>query len=289
MIFTPCFDGLISELPCIEDVSVSPPIWNGWLQHSYNQLYCHDNKVNGPFEWDHDRSVQKFSTNVKNLDNDDDVCVICSFTLLSCLMDELKKRKRMSPNLSEEEVCRSILQESVEFHPKIIEQRDAFKNQKLSSARIIGVHHRKTDEAATNRALPTDEQYLQASEKALSQAGPGALLFLATDNAAVQEMYQKRFGRDNVVWRDKWLPAAGESIHMNSSCPDGIQSAYDAMTDIALLSSCDFLVLTHNSSFSRIVSYFTDIKHIHWIHPLQRSLKNMVLKKMAYILSHVRL
>jgi hypothetical protein len=86
---------------------------------------------------------------------------------------------------------------------------------------------------------------------------PGATIFLATDNRAVEKSFLRRY--DRVVIHPKWYPrAAGEAIHGHYACPDKLRAAEDAFIDLYLLSRCDFLIYSSRTTFARCAAYISD-------------------------------
>ena len=123
---------------------------------------------------------------------------------------------------------------------------------------VVGVHVRATDESFRVRSAPAVIEYLKAVKK-ITRQGEAKMIFLATDNRAVQDLFCKKFGADQVLWTEKWLPDPGVALHLANECPDRLQSARDALVDIFLLASADYLVTLANSSFSIIARMFSEV------------------------------
>ena len=151
-----------------------------------------------------------------------------------------------------------ILRRHVRFHPEVQKRIEDFQSEHFSGRQVIGVHYRKTNEAAAVRTIPTHTQYIRATDRLLAGTDGNALIFLATDNCGVQDDFRKRYGQARVRYTSKWLPPAGDSIHKNVDCPDGVQAARDALVDVGLLAGCGQMVLTGNSSFSMLADWFSE-------------------------------
>ena len=103
---------------------------------------------------------------------------------------------------------------------------------------------------------PPVQAFLDAAASLLRQTD-ARVLFLATDNRAVQDLWLRRFGESRVICTPKWLPEPGKALHLGSGSPDPRLSARDALLDILLLAACDDLVTLGNSSFSAAARLFS--------------------------------
>jgi hypothetical protein len=122
-----------------------------------------------------------------------------------------------------------------------------FKQQHFTQP-MLGVHVRDTSEAqrAGKRTCPL--QLLLQIDRWMAQH-PGQGLFVACDNSATLAAIRERHPR--AVSHSKWMPAAGEPLHLACHQGDGgLQVARDALLDIWLLASCAALVYPAQSSFS---------------------------------------
>ena len=106
---------------------------------------------------------------------------------------------------------------------------------------VIGVHVRYTD-----RKLPLGKIMEQVRRR--RDAMPGASLFLATDNAFVQEEMTRAFGK--VYFTEKYLPEDGAQLHAPQARIDKLREAENAMIDMWALGACDHLIYSKNSTFS---------------------------------------
>ena len=81
---------------------------------------------------------------------------------------------------------------------------------------------------------------------------PDLRVFAATDNREALETVQRRY--PDVITTSHWYPAPGAALHRNPECPDRLESGVEALVDLYLLGSCDYLVGDTSSSFTYLAS-----------------------------------
>ncbi|MCS7469429.1 hypothetical protein NZK35_22480 [Stieleria sp. ICT_E10.1] len=242
--------------------SVLPEIWNGRLDLSLDELRSLDLEQRGITwsgdapAWDRDDAIRRYSIDVTRFDLAEDVVVIWSGASMNELVTAQQRLGMIDSSMTADQMLGDVIRSSVRFVDEIEDRVADFRSGRFAERSVLGVHYRKTNEAAAARSLPTEKQYVRATDRALDQMPDDAVIFLATDNVMVQSLYQQRYGKNRIYWTEKWLPADGRSIHKNSDCPDGSLAAKDALMDVGLLASCDRLVLTGNSSFSSLAAWF---------------------------------
>lgn len=252
----------VAELPD-GAVEVAPEIWAGRLDCSIDQLRAFDLDQRGVRwtgaapPWDRDDAIRRYSIDVTEFDYPQQAVVVWSGGSMNSLTAACQQRGWIEPRRTAEATFGCVVRKHVRLHRDIECRARRFREVAIGDRAVLGVHYRKTNEAAAARTLPTEAQYLKATDATLARLPPGAVIFLATDNREVQQRYIQRYGKHRVDWSDKWLPESGASIHKNSDCPDGVAAARDALVDVALLASCDRLVLTGNSSFSSLANWFS--------------------------------
>ena len=106
---------------------------------------------------------------------------------------------------------------------------------------VIGVHVRYTD-----RKIPLAP--LKTALRRELERRPGATVFLATDNGAVQAEFAAEF--PNVQYIDKQLRDDGSRLHLPSADPGTRAEAENALIDMHLLARCDHLIYSKHSTFS---------------------------------------
>ena len=255
------FDALFS-LVGIETTSerpaggcVRPPVWQDKLHLSWDRLYAEQ----GTPPWNRSMAMQMYSFDQGVLDWPEDVCVMWDFDQFPKLRPYLPSlyasiRGHESQEWQQGEVLRRHLVPGVAvregMHPYL---------QRLETSRpCVGVHVRAADEHFRLRAALPVSAYVKAVRTIMRRSG-ARTLFLATDNADVQELFAAEFGREHVLWTEKWLPEAGVALHLANACPDRQQSARDALLDILLLASADYLVTAGTSSFSILARLFSTV------------------------------
>ena len=214
---------------------VIPPIWSGILsQHPgdvISRLY--PDRHSDPFIY------RRLCTDLKTPSEPMPVAVFWSYLPK---MARLRGRWRKVPalaSLSEDEAMQHILRRDFTPNARIREAvASIFKDVPRP---VIGVHIRYTDRkislSAIRRALHRLRRKLPASP-----------IFLATDNALVQEQIRAEF--DNVIVNKKWLAADGAGLHIADEERDVVREAENALIDMWSLAQCDYLIHSRHSTFS---------------------------------------
>jgi hypothetical protein len=220
--------------------SVFPALWKGHLDKTATDLVdAHDIRAHYSFKrhW-------QFSFDLRRIDYDEDVLVMWSF---SHLIDKLRPHFRGEfahlKGASVETILSWLLETSITLDPAIQTRVADWWRDNVPARPVIGVHVRFMDRAIALRHFTKHLDQLVAAQ-------PEATVFLATDNAQVSETVRTQYA--NVVSTAKWFPSRGRSMHQNPDCPDRLQSAIDALTDMYLLARCDYLVYPRSSTFSYI-------------------------------------
>ncbi|MFU0507212.1 nodulation protein NodZ [Pseudaminobacter sp. NGMCC 1.201702] len=106
---------------------------------------------------------------------------------------------------------------------------------------VIGVHVRYTDRKVSLERIFRDTERVR-------RIVPAAQIFLATDNAGVQERFRARFNDVFVI--EKNLGDDQTTLHEREGRVDHQREAEDALIDMWALSRCDWLVHSRRSTFS---------------------------------------
>ena len=127
-------------------------------------------------------------------------------------------------------------------HSSILEKVAVFKEAFLPP-RTVGMHIRRTDNAGARLRSP-DSSYFREGDRLVDT---GHYLFLATDNQDTLQLVRRRYG-------EKLLHYPKASIlerrwPRNSS---NTQEIIEDMVDLWLLASCDFVIGSQGSSYSRV-------------------------------------
>jgi hypothetical protein len=227
-------------------VTIKPHIWAKELYKSVSEM-LHEHDPNK-----HSSIVihRKYSIDVRKLDYNEDIIVFWYYTqrirFLSSHLHELGHSFAM---LKTEQIIRKMLTEEMILQDEIRQRIADFKSRYWPDV-VIGLHirysDRQTDLSRYERPLL---QFLQYS--------PKAYIFLATDNRHISEEYHNRF--NNVFSTLKWFPHGMSSMHYNKSCPDRVVNGIEALVDMYLLASCDYLIYSGYSTFSWISRLLSDI------------------------------
>jgi hypothetical protein len=140
------------------------------------------------------------------------------------------------------EIFRKLLSEELVLHRSIQARVDEFRAHHFDS-RAVGVHVRLSDKRVRMRSIVARLDALLARDKDLR-------VFVATDNIEAKEMLERRY--QGVITTPHWYPAPGTPLHDNWKCPDRTESGIEALVDMYLLGSCDYLVGDTSSSFARV-------------------------------------
>lgn len=240
--------GLVWEksLPNVpDDWEVCPQAWDGVLDKPFNKLYASLRDD----DWNRSWAVESLSFDQSRFDYDENLLVMWDF-------DQFEKSWRAADsNLRYGESPEDALRETATRHLKLTSGIqsvvDAFCAAHFRDV-MIGVHVRRTYEKGGETRHVNDHQYFKAIDIILNK-NPEAGVFLATDNWEVEAAFRQRY--PHLVTTRKWLPEnAGEALHFAKDVQNKMQCAKEALIDIYLLASCDYLVYPQQSSFSRVAS-----------------------------------
>lgn len=233
--------------------TVRPEAWQGKLHLNWDQLYAEW----GTPSWNRVWAQDIFSFDQGRLDWPEDICVMWDFDQFNKIAHHLE---RLYPAQAGTRVLEQQQGLILRRHVKPSEAIEALTSsyaERLQSLRpYIGVHVRASTEHYAARDAPPVSRYVKITRNLMRQEKARGV-FLATDNRDVQKLFSKTFGQDQVVWTEKWMPAPGVALHLENDCPDRLQSARDAVADILLLASADYLVTMGNSSFSMLARMFS--------------------------------
>jgi len=113
----------------------------------------------------------------------------------------------------------------------------------------LGIHVRLTKEGASRR-VPL--KYLSTVVSEFVRKWPKNNVYVATDNIDALKYFQDRFAR--IIHLEKWFPPAGEAIHYSTKTHDLLHDAYAALTEMLILSRCQFIAYPVLSAFSRVAT-----------------------------------
>jgi hypothetical protein len=234
-----------SEVPDTD--SVEPPIWRGRLHESALAMA----KIHAPTLKDDPFLWKRFSFDLSRLDYQQDVLVMWAFfPLIDLMRTHFRGEFSSLRRLDTETILRQTMNQHLQLQPAIQERVDAIRKSWPPNP-TLGVHVRYTDKK-------TNVQAIQHKVNKLRSQHPGAQLFLATDNRAMEESFMQAY--PGLLTAPKWYPPTGNTMHDSAQCPDKMQNGIEALTDLYLLAGCDYLVLDTSSALSRLASILADKK-----------------------------
>jgi hypothetical protein len=240
-LFSPC-----DRVP--ETESVEPAIWRGRLHERAMTLAKAEapGLKEDPFIW------RRSSIDVSRLDYQQDVLVMWSFfPVIDQMRMHLQGEFSGLRDRDTDAILRALMSEHLELQPAI-QSRIQATRKKWPAKPTIGAHVRHTDRR-------TAAHWVVRRVDQLRSQHPGAQIFLATDNRAIELLFAQTY--PGVLTAPKWYPKAGEKLHESADCPDKTVNGMEALVDVYLLAGCDYLVVDRRSSLSRLAGILADKKY----------------------------
>ena len=235
------------EIILPKNVAIRPDIWTGQLHKSMSAMLSEQDPNKHSSIWIH----RKYSVDVRRLDYDEDIVVFWHYTgRIKALKAALWDADCGFTGLDVGMIIRKVLLEQMKLSDEVCRRIDDFKFSASWPEKVIGIHIRYTD-MRTNLA-----GYERALRRFL-QREPNAHIFLATDNQQINRYYHERY--KNVFSTPKWFPDSFSTMHQSSVCPDRVLNGMEALMDMYLLASCDYLIYPGRSTFSWISRILSDI------------------------------
>ncbi|MGI9319517.1 MAG: nodulation protein NodZ [bacterium] len=235
----------IQTLP--EDNNVYPEAWKDRLSFSLDSIYQQD----GAPPWNRSAAIRIYSFDFSRLDYSERVLVMWDFDQIDKLKWYFSEQESIKNAFASEAY---ILKKHLRPAPAICAKVEQ-EWSKFGGGPMIGLHARSTHEFARNKGSICMDQYLSAVGTALSRQ-PQANIFVASDNADCIEKILEHY--PHAIIRNKWLASPGQSLHLNSNCPNKLQAAKDGLIEMLILARCDQIVCPANSSFSRTARLMGD-------------------------------
>ena len=259
--------------PCIDDhtaistTSVYPVIWFKHLDAPLNKLV----RQYYPNKTIHPLFLRRLSINPAIIDYQEDALITFSF---SEYIHQMRKHFRGSfsylENWNNKTILRYLVKEYLHPHPIIKEAIQKYQSE-LFTKTTVGIHLRYTDKRCRIHKI----------ERKLSmflKQHPRTNVLLATDNPKMEAIFQKRYP-SRIITLAKWYPKDGDCLHLNSNSPNRLQHGQQAITELYLLASCDYLIYDESSTFGHVASLISDAHVSHHLnvypfHFLQRWLRH---------------
>ena len=263
--------------------SISPQVWRGRLTKSASEVV---GEVD-PSAFTSRRGYRRFSCDLDILDQPEEVLVMWSYTQLI-----RRARKHFHDdfadltNKSDEAILREFLRRTLIPRPEIQAKIKKWRTENFGSGPVIGAHIRFMDTKLPHvpflKLRTSIDSFFSAIDRIMTKA-PTSVIFLATDNREAQHLVEKRYPK--VIATEKWFPTTGIEMHQNPECPDRLNNAIEALTDMYLLAECDYLVFPSSSTFSYISSLCTNIPRAHIVDVERNDLIIRMVKLARYWLS----
>lgn len=262
-----------TEIP--ETNSVLPTAWQGNIDKTVEDILIiygvnkNDYLIGGPVFW------RSYTIDVARIDYTEEVVVKWSyFSEIHKLRRHFKGKFDRLKRMSDQSILRELYRNHFVLQPHIHSRVDSFKIQKFAK-KNIGVHIRHTDRKNSFDRYPKIIDQLLIEE-------PDASIFLATDNLEVQAFFKQRY-ENKTIFTEKWFPGPKSNVaplHWNPNCPDKLENAIQALVDMYLLASCDYLICDRTSTFSVVAELISDIPESNVIdtsiHSPKRQLRKLV-------------
>ncbi|MEM9484614.1 MAG: nodulation protein NodZ [Cyanobacteria bacterium P01_F01_bin.116] len=226
--------------------SIYPKLWQGCLEQSMTQMISKDQ---GLIDVMGQAVLRKYAYDVRNLNYPDEIVIGSGYTeeierIRSVFSDEYSAFKHVSKAI----IFRETFHKHLRLTSKVQERIDSFREQHFKGRPTIGIHIRRSDKAIS---YPWYKRALAEHVRRY----PDARIFLATDNRDVEAEISSLY--PNVSMVPKWLPTPGLRAHGNVHCPDLKEHAIEALLDLFLLASCDYLIYSRTTSFGLLASYIS--------------------------------
>ena len=217
--------------------SVAPAMWRGHLHEPLQDLLSANRHLR------RDRFNRESSIDLGQVNYDADVAVLCSFYAdIDRLRPHFTGEHAELSRMSNRAILRSLFTAELRLAPDIMDRVERIRKQYLQ-APTVGVHVRMTDFRTDARAIFRELDELLAREGHLR-------IFAATDNIEAKRMLERRY--PDVVTAPHWYPARGAPMHKAPDCPDRTENGIEALVDLYLLGSCDFLIGDSRSAFTSV-------------------------------------
>jgi len=223
---------------------VSPPLWTGHLGLTPQAMI----EKFVPHSHSSPTGYRRLCTDLARLDAPDDIAVFWSYLPK---FGRISRHLRLDPRFaskSEKAIINDYLARFFTPNSRIFRQVNAVSTR--IGQPYIGVHIRYTD-----RKIPLEPVKRRLRKKLCDMLN--AAIFLATDNADIQEQIAREFA--NVHHIPKYLSTDGSRLHWPTSDIAKLAEAENALIDMWVLSRSDHLIYSRRSTFSVTSSYLGDM------------------------------
>ena len=218
-----------------EHSDICPAIWTGKLHRQPQDMIDAYMPQSHSNPW----GYRRLCVDLKRLDHPQETAVYWSYLPKLARMQHHLRRDPRFAHRGEREILADYLGRY--FTPNARVRRALSQMRRASKRPSIGVHIRFTD-----RKIPL--RPVLATLRRLTSCHPDAIIFLATDNAQIEQRLTREF--DKVMTHPKRLDASGHRLHGPDTTCDRQREAENALIDMWQLSRCDHLIYSHRSTFS---------------------------------------
>ena len=237
---SPIGDEAIGGATMDDGADVCPAIWAGNLHRQPQDMIDTYMPRSHSNPW----GYRRLCVDLKRLDQSQAVAVYWSYLPKLGRMRQHLRRDARFAKRGEREVFADYLGRY--FTPNARVRHALSQMRPTAKLPSIGVHIRFTD-----RKIPLGP-VLKTLEQ-LKARHPTATIFLATDNAEIEDRLKRAF--DKVITHPKRLGLAGARLHGPDTTCNPLQEAENALIDMWQLSRCDHLIYSRRSTFSVTSGY----------------------------------
>ena len=218
--------------------TVAPPIWENCLHWTVPQmLRLPEGRTRRQWKW--------LTANPSQLHYQEDVIVFWSrFERIHEMRPHFRCDFEQFAALTDDEILRSLIRSHLALQPNLAAEVDSFRAQHWGG-QVIGIHLRASDRRGRISSI------LRAADRITAEFSDSRV-FLATDNADLLHHARKRYGNARVIATDKWFPEPGKPIHGTNGSVTSLQKAREALIDLHLLSSAQWLLADERSTFAYV-------------------------------------
>jgi hypothetical protein len=245
----------IKEIPEIESSSVYPKVWKNNLNLSVHGLKRKQGEITSEKDW-HKIMKEKYSLDLSKTDYKNKILV---------LYDWFFDFKKLENNLSKlpkewqkdrEELMKYVIKEHIVIRKKIIKKANKFIDENFKRP-VIGIHIRDTDNKKDSSYFHVNtSKFERVINKELNK-NPKSALLLATDNKDIKEEYKKKY-RNLIIYDKEFSKNQTIGLHKAKDL-EKEKMAEDALLEMYLLSKCNSLIYSGNSTYARMAITLSNI------------------------------
>jgi len=140
-------------------------------------------------------------------------------------------------------MAKDLFEKYLEFNDKIVEEVNAFINQRFIGKQVLGIHYRGTDKAVEASEV-THEELLNNVRKVLNNNPELNLIFFSSDDAqAIHYLLNSDLSIPVVYRNDAIRSETGDPVHLTQD-NSKITINRDAIVNCLILSRCNYLLKT---------------------------------------------